>query len=281
MAGRMEGKVAIVTGGNSGMGLATVEMFVAEGARVMIAARGEERGQAAADRLGENAAFVQTDVTSEDDIKEMIDATVDRWGQVDCLFSNAAAGCPAAKVEDFDTSDFQSRMMNILGSVFLGMKHVVPVMKKQGGGSIINNGSTAGVNVDGCGSAIYSAAKAGVIHATKLWALELAEFSIRVNCISPGAIVTPIMVGGYQRYEPAELERLLGRVESHFAEVLPLRRGGKPEDIAYAAVYLASDESLHTTGHNLVIESGNTLGRSQAEQDLRSARRRKAVFGSD
>ena len=281
MAGRMEGKVAIVTGGNSGMGLATVEMFVEEGARVMIAARGEERGQAAADRLGENAAFIPTDVTSEDDIKGMIDATVDRWGRVDCLFSNAAAGCPSAKVEDFDTSDFQSRMMNILGSVFLGMKHVVPVMKKQGGGSIINNGSTAGVIVDGCGSAIYSAAKAGVIHATKLWALELAEFSIRVNCISPGAIVTPIMVGGYHRYEPAELDRLLGRVESHFAEVLPLRRAGRPRDIAYAAVYFASDESLYTTGHNLAIESGNTLGRSQAEQDLRSARRAKAVFGSD
>ena len=132
MAGRMDGKVAIVTGGNSGMGLATVEMFVEEGARVMIAARGEERGQAAADRFGENAAFIQTDVTSEDDIKDMIDATVDRWGRVDCLFSNAAAGCPAAKVEDFDTSDFQSRMMNILGSVFLGMKHVVPNNEKAG-----------------------------------------------------------------------------------------------------------------------------------------------------
>ena len=156
-------------------------------------------------------------MTSEDDVKDMIEATVNRCGRVDGLFSDAAAGRPAAKVEDYDTTDFQSRMMNILGFVFLGMEHVVPVMKKQSGGNIINNGSTAAVNVDGCDSAIYSAAKAGVIHATKFWALELAEFSIRVNCISPGAIVTPIMVGGYHRYEPAELNRLLGRVESHFA----------------------------------------------------------------
>ena len=281
MAGRMQGKVTIVTGGNSGMGLATAQMFVKEGARVMIAARGEERAQAVVDKLGNSADFIRTDVTSEDDIKAMIDATLSRWGRVDCLFSNAASGCPSAKVEDFDTLDFQARIMNILGSVFLGMKHVVPVMKKQGGGSIINNGSTAGVVVDGCGSAIYSAAKAGVIHSTKLWALELAEFSIRVNCISPGGIVTPSMVGGYQRYEPAELDRLLGKVKSHFAEVVPLRRAGHPDDVAYAAVYLASDESLYTTGHNLLLESGNTLGRSQAEQDLRGSKRKKAVFGSD
>ena len=130
-------------------------------------------------------------------------------------------------------------------------------MKKQGGGSIINNGSTAGVTTDGAGP-LYSASKAGVIHITKVWAVELAEHGIRVNCISPGAIVTPIFWGGYHTQSAEENERRTQRLTETFAKELPLNRAGTPEDIAYAALYLASDESLHTTGLNMMVDAGLT-----------------------
>ena len=173
------------------MGAGTVELFVAEGARVVIAARGEELGQAVADRLGDNALFVRADVSVEADVKAMVDATMAKWGRVDVLFNNAGIGQGFVPPEDFALDDFNRVMTTNLGSCFLGLKYVTPIMKEQGGGSIVNNGSTAGVTTDGSGP-VYSASKAAVIHITKVWATQLAEFGIRVNCISPGAIVTPI-----------------------------------------------------------------------------------------
>ena len=257
MPGRLADKVAIVTGGNSGMGAGTVELFVAEGARVVIAARGEELGQAVADRLGDNALFVRADVSVEADVKAMVDATMAKWGRVDVLFNNAGIGQGFVPPEDFALDDFNRVMTTNLGSCFLGLKYVTAIMKEQGGGSIINNGSTAGVTTDGSGP-VYSASKAAVIHITKVWATQLAEFGIRVNCISPGAIVTPIFWGGYQTQSVEENERREQRLTEHFANALPLNRAGTPEDIAYAALYLASDESRHTTGHNLMVDAGIT-----------------------
>ena len=169
MAGRLADKVAIVTGGNS----------------VVIAARGEESGQAVADRLGDNALFVRADVSVAADVKAMVDATMAKWGRVDVLFNNAGIGQGFVPPEDFALDDFNRVMTTNLGSCFLGLKYVTPIMKEQGGGSIINNGSTAGVTTDGSGP-VYSASKAAVIHITKVWATQLAEFGIRVNCISPG-----------------------------------------------------------------------------------------------
>ena len=168
MPGRLADKVAIVTGGNSGMGAGTVELFVAEGARVVIAARGEELGQAVADRLGDNALFVRADVSVEADVKAMVDATMAKWGRVDVLFNNAGIGQGFVPPEDFALDDFNRVMTTNLGSCFLGLKYVTPIMKEQGGGSIINNGSTAGVTTDGSGP-VYSASKAAVIHITKVW----------------------------------------------------------------------------------------------------------------
>ena len=256
--GRLAGKVAIVTGGNSGIGAGTVELFVAEGASVLIAARGEELGQSLADRLGENAHFVRTDITVEADVKVLIDTTVKKWGRVDILFNNAGIGQAYVMVEEFTTEDFQKVMMSNLGSCFLLLKHVVPVMKQNGGGSIINNGSTAGVTTDGAGP-IYCSSKAALIHMTKVWATELAQFGIRVNCVSPGAIVTPIFWGGYQTQSAEENEFRNQRLTNHFAKLLPLNRAGMPEDIAYGALYMASDESGHTTGHNLMVDGGLTV----------------------
>ena len=256
--GRLAGKVAIVTGGNSGIGAGTVELFVAEGARVVIAARGEEAGEALSARLGENAHFVRTDVTVEADVKALVDATVEKWGRVDVLFNNAGIGQGYRMAEDFTTDDFQKFMMGNLGSCFLCIKYVVPVMKQNRGGSIIGNGSTAGVTTDGSGP-IYCASKAALIQMTKVWATELAQFGIRVNCVSPGAIVTPIFWGGYQTQSAEENELRDQRLTELFDEELPLNRAGAPEDIAYGALYMASDESRHTTGHNLMVDAGLTV----------------------
>ena len=271
--GRLAGKVAVVTGGNSGMGAGTVELFVAEGARVVIAARGEEAGQALADRLGENAIFKRTDVSVEADVQALVDATMEKWGRVDVLFNNAGIGQRFVPPEEFTLEDFNRVMMTNLGSCFLGLKYVTPIMKKQGGGSIINNGSTAGVTTDGSGP-LYSASKAGVIHITKVWATQLAEFGVRVNCISPGAIVAPIFWGGHHTQSAEENERRTQRLTEYFANLLPLNRAGTPEDIAYAALYLASDESRHTTGHNLMIDAGISV-RMAPPSDLDAGKQRK------
>ena len=170
--GRLAGKVAIVTGGTSGMGEATVDMYVAEGARVMIAGRREDAGNAIAERLGADAAFTRTDVTREAEVERLVAATVERWGRVDILFNNAGAGHRYRLVEEFDADEFLADVWTLVGSCFMTVKYAAPIMKRQGAGSIINNGSTAGVTTDGS-SANYSACKAGMIHVTKVWATEL------------------------------------------------------------------------------------------------------------
>ena len=247
----------------------------------MATARSEDVGQALADRLGDSAFFVRTDVTQEDDIRAMIDAAMKRWGQIDCLFNNASGGTAAGPIDELSYTDFSVAMELQIGSVFLGTKHVTPVMKKQGSGSIINTASIAGIGA-GYGPTLYSMGKAAVISLTKCAAIELAEFGVRVNCISPGGIVTPIFIGGHKDHGMTDEEaaRALGRITAVFEEDYPLKRAGKPEDIAYAAVYLASDESPHTTGENLVVDTGITLGRSAKLQAERNASMQKALSGA-
>ena len=276
--GRLAGKVAIVTGGNSGIGASTVEMFVAEGARVVIAARGEEAGQALAQRLGENAMFQRTDVSVETDVKALVEATMAKWGRVDVLFNNAGIGQFFVPVEEFTMEDFDTLFKANLASCFLGLKYAVPIMKQQGGGSIINNGSTAGVITLG-GGPLYSGTKAAVIHLTKVWATELAEHGIRVNCISPGAIITPIFWGGHQTQSDEENSLRTQRLTEFYDEDLGLG-AGTPEDIAYAALYLASDESRPTTGLNMRVDAGLTChNRPWRDIISRSEKRNKQIEG--
>ena len=271
--GRLDGKVAIITGGTSGMGAATAAMYVAEGARVMVAGRRRDAGQEIVDRLGENAAFSAGDVTVEADVAALVGATVDRWGRVDILFNNAGIGREYRTVENFDSDEFLADVWTLVGSCFMTVKHAAPIMKRQGSGSIINNGSSAGLTTDGSG-AVYSACKAGMIHVTKVWATELIGDGIRVNCISPGAISTPIFWGGEQTQSPEENQARLERLNRWWVENRPANRPGVPDDIAYAAVFLGSDESMHVNGHNLVVDVGHTVTRMTFTelQEMKAAR---------
>ncbi|MHC2641945.1 NAD(P)-dependent dehydrogenase (short-subunit alcohol dehydrogenase family) [Bradyrhizobium liaoningense] len=190
--GRLDGKVAVITGATSGIGLRTAEVFVAEGAKIVIAGRRVPEGEALAKQLGANCIFRQTDVTVEAQMQALIALAVDKFGRIDCLFNNAGGPAQTGGIEGLEAERFDAAMATLVRSVMLGMKHAAPYMKKQGAGSIINNGSIAGRLAGFSSSMVYSAAKAAVIHLTKCVAMELGESNVRVNSISPGAIATGI-----------------------------------------------------------------------------------------
>jgi len=277
MEKRLEDKVAIVTGGTSGIGERTAEIFVEQGAFVVIAGRSSEKGNALVQRLGEHALFVRTDVTQESDVENMINVSVKRFGRIDCLFNNAGAPGPIGTIEEIALADVNAAMSLLFNAVFLGMKYVAPVMKKQGSGSIINNASVAGIRV-GLGPTIYSAAKAAVIQLTKCIAMELAPFGVRVNSISPGAIATPIFAKALG-LNTTDADRSVEALISYFKERLPLQRSGLPDDIAYGALYLASEEGSFVTGHDLVIDTGITAGRTVQEQAIMNEKLAEVILG--
>ena len=190
--GRLDGKVAVITGATSGIGLRTAEIFVAEGAKIVIAGRRAPEGERLAEKLGAACVFRRTDVTIEEDIRALIGQAVDSFGRIDCLFNNAGGPAQTGGIADLDAARFDAAMATLLRSVMLGMKHAAPQMRRQGSGSIINNGSIAGRLAGFSSSIVYGAAKAAVIHLTKCVAMELGESGIRVNSISPGAIATGI-----------------------------------------------------------------------------------------
>jgi NAD(P)-dependent dehydrogenase (short-subunit alcohol dehydrogenase family) len=277
MARRLAGKVAIITGGTSGIGRRTVEVFVQEGASVLVAARREKEGNRLADSLGEKVKFLKTDVSREDDVKAMIATAVNTFGRLDCLFNNAGCPAPVGSIETIDFDRYQAAMSVLFGGVMLGMKHAAPIMRRQGSGSIINNGSVAGVLAGYSSSFIYSAAKAAVIHLTKCVAMELGESNVRVNCISPGGIATGIF-GKAMGLPTEEAEKTAEAVKGTLATLQPIQRAGLPDDIAQAAVFLASDESSFVNGHNLVVDGGLVGGRLWTPQQ-EGLDQMRAAFG--
>jgi NAD(P)-dependent dehydrogenase (short-subunit alcohol dehydrogenase family) len=252
--GRIDGKVAAITGGASGIGAGTVRRFVEEGAKVLIADLDEEKGRALAAELGDATAFLRTDVSKEADVAAMIAETTDRFGRIDVLFNNAGFGGALGPVQSTSLEDYDLTMDVLLKSVFLGMKHVAPLMKAQGSGSIISTASVAGIRV-GYAPHLYSVAKAGVIHLTKTVALELGEHGIRVNAICPGFIATPLAAG-----RPDATESQIDQLRAAGAASQVLGRVGEPRDIANMALFLASDDSEWITGREFVVDGGFEAG---------------------
>jgi NAD(P)-dependent dehydrogenase (short-subunit alcohol dehydrogenase family) len=245
---RLKDKVAVITGGGTGIGRATALLFAREGARVVVADYNEETGQQTVDdikaRNGE-AIFVRADVSRETDVQNMIAAAVSAYKKVDILFSNAGIGevCPAADL----TVEAWDRTINInLRGVFLCAKHAIPVMQRNGGGTIINNASILG-HVGTPGAAAYNSAKGGVVLLTKNLALEYARDNIRVNAVCPGYIKTPMVMNG-----------LSEEMRDKLTALHPLGRLGEPEEVAYCVLFLASDESSFVTGSSLMVDGGYT-----------------------
>jgi NAD(P)-dependent dehydrogenase (short-subunit alcohol dehydrogenase family) len=248
----LAGKNAIVTGGAGGIGRATAKLLVAEGARVVIADVDADRGQEVAGEIGESAAFKETDVSDADQVQELVDYAVDRFGGLDIMFNNAGIGSPLKRFLPDDLADF-SRIIDVnLFGVIAGTQRAARHMRDHGGGVIINNASIAAVNA-GPGMISYRASKAAVAHATKCMAIDLAPYNIRVNCLTPAHIRT-----GITTYDMGPVLRYMQ----------PLERHAQPEDVANAVVFLSSDRAAQVTGIVFPIDGGTTAGPPYAQTKL-------------
>jgi len=273
--GRLEGKVAIITGGASGIGEASARLFVEEGASVLIADVQDDKGWTLAEELGIRAEYLHADVSLESDVEALVSRAVEAYGRLDCMFNNAGIAGPTGPIESVNVESFNEAIGVLLRGVFLGIKHAAPVMKRQGSGSIVNTASVAGLRT-GYGNHIYSAAKAGVIQLTRSVAMELGESGVRVNCICPGFIPTP-MIGRARGLSIAEADRKLDPIRKSFTMAQPLQRPGAPADIAKAALWLASDDSSFVNGHALVVDGGVTGGRMWSDYQGAIAGLREAL----
>lgn len=256
---RLDGKVAVITGGTSGIGAATAERFVSEGARVVFTGRSDEKGRALAARLGEDARYCHGDVTREADIQAAIDLAVRDFGGLDVLFNNAG-GPTLGGIADITGEQIDYGVQLLLSSVIFGIKHALKPMKVRGGGCIINCSSVAAIRYNQ-GNILYSVLKAAVTHYTRLASVELGPLNIRVNAISPGAIATPIFWGGSARADTLtddDNARKLEKLKANLAKATPMPRAGLADDIAAAALYLGSDEASFVNGHDLVVDGGRT-----------------------
>lgn len=259
--GRLDGKVAVITGGASGIGAATARLFVNEGARVLIADLQDGVAADLAAELGPSAASVGCNVAREAEVAAAIKSAVDRWGRLDVLYNNAGFGGATGTLEETSVEDYDMTMDVLLKSVFLGIKHASPIMKAQGSGSIVNTASVCAFEA-GIGSQVYSVAKAGVVMMTKAAALELAESNVRVNAVCPGYIATPLAAGRPKAVnEPERVERALERLRTSTQDNQPLARSGEPDDIANMVLFLASDDSQWVTGQAMVVDGGLLAGR--------------------
>src|ERR1700733_782252 len=252
--GALNGKVAIVTGGTSGIGEKIAELFVEEGAKVVVAARRQEEGRALEKRLG--VRFIRADVANEADVSAMVERTLEWFGRLDCLVNNAGIPSPMISIADIDVATIDQVLAVNVKGVLLGIKHAAPAMLAQQSGSIVNISSMAG-HRGGISGHIYTASKGAVSALTRSAAAELGERGVRINSISPGAIVTGIF-GKNAGLEGSKADKVAGVVKEAFAKIQPIPRAGMPEDVAQAAVFLASDGSGFINGQDLVIDGGHT-----------------------
>jgi NAD(P)-dependent dehydrogenase (short-subunit alcohol dehydrogenase family) len=260
---RLNGTVALITGGASGIGRATVELFIREGAHVIIADIDEKGGMQLQKKWSESCMFKRTDVTREEEVTALMNFVAEKHGRLDCLFNNAGASGAHGNFEEIETSEFFRTITLLLGSSFMTMKYAIPHMKQQGAGTIINNASIAGMFAGYAGHA-YSTAKGGLIQLTKSAATELAQYGIRVNCICPGGIATPLWGRAFDLMDEALDSSTLG-VAKALANSQPIQRCGLPADVAKAALWLASEDSSFVTGQSIVVDGGATIGKSWKE----------------
>jgi NAD(P)-dependent dehydrogenase (short-subunit alcohol dehydrogenase family) len=258
MAGRLDGKVAVITGGVSGIGLGTVELFVAEGAKVVAADIQDEKGRMLEQRFKGAVRYARCDVTVEADIAAAIGLAQDEFGGLDVLFNNAGISDMMREIADIQAETWSWIFDVLVRGPALGMKYAAPLMAARGGGSIVNTASIAGLQA-GWGPIAYSSAKASVIHMSRCAAAQLSPQKIRVNAICPGLIATSIF--GASLGLPREVaDQMAARVAETGAKVQPIPKAGAPDDIAKACLYLASDDSAFVTGTHIVVDGGITVG---------------------
>jgi NAD(P)-dependent dehydrogenase (short-subunit alcohol dehydrogenase family) len=259
--GSLDGRVAIVTGGASGIGARTVRLFAEQGARVVIGDMQQELGEKIARELGKSAVFQQTEVSQEDQVRALVQRAEKEWGRLDCIFNNAGFGGALGPIAETPVDEFDVTFAVLVRGVFLGMKHAAPLLVRQGG-SIINTASVAAL-MAGWSPHAYAAAKAAVIQLSKSVAMELAPQRVRVNAICPGFIATPLALNTVGKPD-AQLE--VERSKQAMANAQPIPRPGDPDDIAQMALWLASDASSFVTGQHFVVDGGISAGRGWNDQ---------------
>ncbi|MGE4606496.1 MAG: glucose 1-dehydrogenase [Myxococcota bacterium] len=259
MASRLHDRTAVITGGASGLGEATARLFVEQGARVVIADVQDERGEALARELGEGSLYQRTDVSQESDIAAVVDLAVSEFGQLDAMFNNAGIVGAVGPIDETPAEEYDATMAILLRGVFLGMKHAARVMKPRRSGSILCTSSIAGLQ-GGLGPHVYATAKAALVGLTRNVAAELVHFNVRVNCIAPGNMATP-MVADVMSGDPDAV----GEAADSLATYSPIKgRAGLATDIAHAALWLSSDDSGYVTGQTLAVDGGLTVGTANA-----------------
>ena len=258
MTGRLDGKVAVITGGCSGIGLGTVELFAAQGAKVVAADVQTEKGEMLEKRFPGQVRFAPCDVTHESQIAAAMALAQEAFGGLDILFNNAGHGGAPNGVADMTAEGWDATFALLLRGPVLGMKHALPLMLERGGGSIVNTASIAGLQA-GFGPLAYSTAKAAVIHLSRCAAAELSPLKVRVNAICPGLIATSIF-GASMGLSREVADQMAARVAEVGPKIQPIPKAGLPEDIARAALYLASDDSEFVTGTHIVVDGGVTIG---------------------
>ncbi len=257
--GRLEGKVAVITGAASGIGRGTVDLFVKEGAKVIATDIQDDKGARLEEEHGKALRYIRCDVTQEEDVKAAIDLAKATFGKLDCVFNNAGTANMNEGAELVTSDSFDAVMHLHVRAAMFGVKHAAPIMRAQGGGSIISTASIAGLQL-GYGPYLYSVAKAAIKHMTTIAAGELGPSNIRVNCICPGFIATPIFARAIGLATQVADQTVEGIAEVA-KNAQPIPRAGMPEDIAEAALFLASDGSRFVTGQALTVDGGMTLGR--------------------
>lgn len=258
MRNRFDNKVAAITGATSGIGLETLERFVAEGAHVLAIDRDADAGRELQQRFQGQVHFVPCDVTNVDALKAAIDSAESHFGGLDILFNNAGSAGSRQTVDEFDLQGWDDTQALLIRAVAAGTSYAVPALKRRGGGAIVNTASIAGLQA-GFGPLAYSVAKAAVLHYTKLAASQLSVHGIRINAIAPGFVATRIF-GTTLGLDRAQAQSLADLATARNSAPNPMGKAGQPQDIAELVLFLASDAASFITGTHVTIDGGMTIG---------------------